>query len=112
MNKMLSVVLIGMLCLVPVLAAAQTGGAGGGKSSAPGSTNSGSGSSSDSSSTGSMSTPSSGSSSSGSSTSPSASPSTRGSSDSKSLSTITNKADCEAAGGNWQMSTYTCQAKK
>jgi hypothetical protein len=41
------------------------------------------------------------------------SPSQRGpSGSSSSLSTITNQADCQAAGGMWSASTSTCQSKK
>ena len=108
MRKILSLVSIGMVALAPAIAAAQTGGASGsgttgagGSSSAPGSTgSSGTGS-------GSTSTPST-----GPSTSPSASPSSGGATTGKSLSTITNQADCDKAGGDWQASTSVCQAKK
>src|SRR6267143_276431 len=109
MRKILFLVLIGMVVLAPAIAAAQTGGASGsgttgagGSSTTPGSTG-GSGTTG----SGSMSTPST-----GSPTSPSASPSSSGTSTGKSLLTITNQADCEAAGGDWQASTSVCQAKK
>src|SRR5882762_2899191 len=85
MRKILFLVLIGMVVLAPAIAAAQTGGASGsGTTGAGGSSTTGSGS---------MSTAFT-----GSPTSPSASPSSSGTSTGKSLLTITNQADCEAAG--------------
>jgi hypothetical protein len=108
MKKMLTLLLIGMITLAPALVAAQTG-SGAGSPGAGSSTGSGTGSTGGSGSTGatgSGSMPSSGSSS-GSSTAPSASPS----GSSPSLSTITNQADCEKAGGDWQASSNLCKAK-
>jgi hypothetical protein len=109
MRKILSLVSIGMVVLAPVIVAAQTGGAtgsgttgAGGSSSTPVSPGS-----SGTTGSGSMSTPST-----GPSTSPSASPSSGGASTGKSLLTITNQADCDKAGGDWQASTSVCQAKK
>src|SRR5262249_55953897 len=100
MRKIVSLVLIGIVCLAPAVAAAQAtgGGSTSGTGSSKGSASPGSstGSSSGSSSSGSMSTPSTGSSSSGSSTSPSASPG-GASGSSSSLSKIDNQADCVKA---------------
>ena len=114
MKKMLTLVLIGMICLAPALVAAQTGGAAGSGSSsgAAGSTSGGSstggtgstGATSSGSGSSSGSPSSSGGASSG--TSPSASPTTG------SFSSIHNQADCEKAGGDWQASTNLCQPKK
>lgn len=103
MKKSLSLLLIGIICLVPVIAAAQSGGTSGGGTTGTGGYST---PSSPSSPSGSSPTPST-----GSPTSPSASP-PAGSPNGKSLSTITNMADCEKAGGQWQAATSVCQQKK
>ena len=105
MKNLLFATLALALALGPAIAAAQgtTSGSGGtsgssGTSTSPGSSGTtGSGSSS-------------GSSSAPSTTSPSASPSTSGDT-STDFSQFKSKADCEKAGGDWQMSTSVCQKR-
>lgn len=108
MKKMLTLVLIGMICLAPALVAAQTGGAAGsGSSSGAAGSSSGGSSTGGTGSTGATGSPSGSSSSpSSSGSSPSASPTTGD------FSKIQNQADCEKAGGDWQASTNLCEPKK
>jgi hypothetical protein len=115
MTKALAFFLVAMMGLAPALVAAQTGGAGSG-SGAAGSSGAASGGSgatgsgaAGSGATGATGTTSGGPSGAG--ASPSASPSPSSSSTSDDFAQYTTQADCEKAGGTWELAANKCAKK-